>query len=103
MAAVGGTEVVDPDTVCAPVPAAGLDGVAPLVRPSLAGTRYVVAEIVAVIWGKPWGLAPKLIPLRVMRRPLTETRLLVATTKRSSRPKKLARWKKLPWKLNVKG
>src|SRR5579859_1539476 len=38
-----------------------------------------------------------------MRRPLTETRLLSATTKRSSRPKKLARWKKLPVNVNVNG
>ena len=32
---------------------AGPDGVAPFITPSLAGTRYVVAEIVAVICGNP--------------------------------------------------
>jgi hypothetical protein len=40
-------------------------------RPCAAGTRYVVAETVASICGNPLELAPRLIALSVISRPLT--------------------------------
>src|SRR5437660_326529 len=88
---------------CPGAPELGADAVAPLVRPCEAGIRYVVAETEAVICGKPWGAGAKLNALRVINRPLTDSVLSVATTNRCSRSKKLARWKKLPWNVNVKG
>jgi hypothetical protein len=91
------------DTVAAGVLALGPAGVAPLRSPCAAGTRYVVAEIEAVICGKPFGPAAKVIALSVISRPLTDTCLLLATTKRCRRLKKSARWKKLPWNLKVNG
>src|ERR1700722_10415343 len=52
--------------------------------------------------GKPPGAAgPRLIAFSDIKRPLTEMCLLVVTTKRSKRCRKLARWKKLPLKPNV--
>jgi hypothetical protein len=62
---------------------------------------YVVAETLAAICGNPLGDAVKLIALRVISRPLTQTRLLLATTKRCSRPKKSARLKKFPRKVKL--
>ncbi len=85
------------------VDAAGPAGVAPLSRPWAAGSRYVVAEIVAVICGKPTDPGPRVIALSVISRPLTDRCWLPATTNRWSRPRKLARWKKFPWKVNVNG
>ena len=54
------------------VEVAGPDGVAPLSRPCEAGSKYVVAEIVAVTWGAPpvW---PSVIAFSDIRRPLTHT------------------------------
>ena len=63
----------------------------------------MVAEIVAVICGKPAWAAWKLIALSVISRPLTDTLLLLATTNCCKRRKKFERWKKLPWNVNVKG
>src|SRR5581483_1009429 len=85
------------------VPEAGPEGDAPADRPWEAGIRYVVAAIDALICGKPFGPAPRLIAFRVMSRPLTATPLLLAITKRSTRPRKSARWKKFPWKVKVNG
>src|SRR5438270_5960470 len=42
------------------------------------------------------------MPLRVISRPLTDSRLPTCTN-RCSRPKKSARWKKFPWKVKVNG
>jgi hypothetical protein len=53
---------------------AGPAGVAPLSRPSSAGSRYVVAEMVAVICGNPFELGASEIAFRVISRPLTERR-----------------------------
>jgi hypothetical protein len=81
----------------------GPDGVAPFSSPWVEGTRYVVAEIDAVICGNPLGAAPRLIAFRLISRPLTFTCLFVATTNRWRRPRKSARWKKLPLNVNVNG
>ena len=62
-----------------------------------------MAETLAAICGKPLAPGVRLMASRLRSRPLTDTRRLAATTNRSRRPKKLARWKKLPWKVKVKG
>jgi hypothetical protein len=82
---------------------AGPAGVAPFRSPSEAGSRYVVAEMVAVICGKPPVFWARVTAFRVIRRPLTERRWLFATTNFWRRPRKSARWKKLPWKVKVNG
>src|SRR5579884_1613798 len=55
------------------------------------------------MFGKPFGPGARLIESRVISRPLTAMLLLLATTKRSSRPKKSDRWKKLPVKVKLNG
>ena len=67
---------LEPEVLSLVEPLDPVDGpvaVAPAITPWDAGTRYVVAEIVAVIWGKPAGGAPRLIALSVNNRPLTDT------------------------------
>ena len=90
------------DTVCV-LELGGPADVAPFSSPWEAGNRYVVAAIVAVICGKPEDPGPRLIALSVISRPLTDTRWLPMTTNRWSLPRKSARWKKLPWNVNVNG
>ena len=62
-----------------------------------------MADTDATICGNPAGPGARLIASRLRSRPLTDSRRLLATTKCSRRPKKLERWKKLPWKVKVKG
>src|SRR5205807_2606720 len=97
----GGEEVaVGVDTCCALV-LDGPVGVAPLRSPCEAGSRKVLAEIDAVIWGNPDGAAPRLMALSVISRPLTDSLWFPITTNRCRRPRKSARWKKFPWNVNV--
>ncbi len=84
-------------------PAAGPLGLAPFVRPWLAGSRYVVAATEAWMCGKPCGAASSPMPSIVMKRPDTDTCRLRTTRKCSSRPTKSDRWKKLPVKVNANG
>ena len=102
MAAGGVTLELGVETVWLP-DAAGPAGVAPLRRPCDDGSRYVVALIVAAICGKPPAAGPSVTAFSVISRPLTDRCWLVATTKSWTRPKKLEREKKLPWKVKVNG
>jgi hypothetical protein len=101
MAAGAGDELLLLDTALLEV-VPGLEGFAPFSNPWEVGTRYVVAEIVVSICGKPDGPAPRLIAFSVISLPLTATWLLLTVTNAWSRRSRSARLKKLPWKVRVK-
>jgi hypothetical protein len=65
------------------------------------GIRYVLAEIVAVTFGKPLEDAARLIDCSASRRPLTDTVLPFTVTKCWTWLMNVASWKYVPVNVNV--